>query len=287
MSRQVWLGFGLYCLVAGSTWLASAYLTTTWPELLRLAVHDAVLCMAFCLVSIARGERCSFQTGTAAAIYCGFLFAGASFTAAGAGASVSVTTQVLIFTLVPVVTVFLMGQREETADGLRMLVPVLAGAAGLALLLPFEWPTTGMGWGWFAALVACAVVLAVAAIRLRGLLRMEPLFLIAALGSGAASLLAGLGWRFFQSGSFEVHTVQVVVELLWAIVIDGMLVLLILWLVKRLNPVSLSVRFLFVPWVTIVGGLIMMRPSVGWMSLIGLLLTLGTGTYVLISNSEA
>lgn len=287
MRRQVWLGFGLYCLLAGSTWLATAYLTPTWPELLRLSIHDAILCVAFCFVCVARGERCSFQTGIEAAICCGFLFAGASFTAAGAGGSVSMTTQVLIFTLVPAVTVFLMGQREETGDGLRMLVPVLAGAAGLALLLPFEWPTTSIGWGWFAALVACAVVLAVAAIRLRGLLRREPLFLIAALGCGAASLLAGLGWRLFQSGSFELHTVQVVEELLWAIVIDGMLVLLILWLVKRLNPVTVSVRFLFVPWVTIVGGLVMMRPSIAWTSLIGLLLTLSTGTYVLISSSEA
>ena len=287
MRRQVWLGFGFYCLLAGSTWLASAYLAPTWPELLRLAVHDAVLCVIFSLVTVFRGEKCSFQTGTQAAICCGFLFAGAPLTAAGAGGSVSLTTQVLVFTLVPVVTVFLMGQREETADGLRMLVPVLVGAGGLALLLPFEWPNTSTGWGWVAALVVCAVGLAVAAIRLRDLLRMEPVVLVAALGCGAASLMAALGWRIFQAGSFEVHTVQAVEELLWALGIDGTLVLLFLWLVKRLDPISLSTRFLFVPWVTIVGGLIIMRPGVGWTSLIGLLLTLGTGAYVLISTSEA
>ncbi len=287
MRKQVWLGFGVYCLVAGSTWLAVAYLAPTWPDLLRLCFHDGLLCVLFGVACFLRRETLPWQLLGEAGAWCGVLFAGAPLVSAGAGGSVSGLTQVLIFAIVPVMTVFVMGQREADGEGMRMLVPVLAGMGGLALLLPFEWPNTGVGWGWFLGLLGCAALIAVAGIRLKSLLEGRALMPVAAAGCAVAAVLAGLGWRVFEAGPVEMRVGQGLVEVGWAVVVDGTLVLLMLWLVRKMSPVEFSVRFLMVPWVTLVGGLIVTREPVGWTSLAGLVLAGGAGGYVLLGSREA
>ena len=285
MRKQALLVFGVYCLLAGSTWLGEAQLAPEWPGLLRLCAHDVLLTGLFGLIAWRRGERISLRRGAEAGWWCGLMFAAAPVVAAGAGGRVSSLTQVLVLSLVPVPTVLALGYRRDHEEGLRLLLPVLAGTGGLALLVPYAFPGSGLGWSWFAAVSATAIALAWAGIRLNEMLQEEPVFLTAALGSGVAALASGIGWRFLEAGPVEIHVRQVGVELAWALAVDGSLALMMVWLSKKTGPVSFSMRFLLLPWVNLVGGIVVMRPEVSWTSVFGLALTAGAVGYVLVTDS--
>jgi drug/metabolite transporter (DMT)-like permease len=187
----------------------------------------------------------------------------------------------LVFGLVPFLTVFVMAQR--VGGDLRLLVPAVVGVGGLALVVPFAWPSSNVGVGWLVGMAIAAGFVAVAGIRMHGLMRGASTVWAGALGSGAAALLAGAAWWVMERGPVDFGWRVVAMEVGWSLVVDLPLVLLTIWLVREMRPVGFAARFLSVPLVTILGGLGVMRPVVVWTTWLGLALVAG-GCWVLLRN---
>ena len=218
------------------------------------------------------------------------LLAGPAVLIAGAGGSVASLTETLIFALVPALTVFLVSQREQ--EVMQGLLPALAGVGGLALMVPYSWPSTWFGGVWLGVLIVCSGALAFSGIKLHeslsksadGSLSTVPLLWAGGLATGAAALVAGAGWAAFDRGAVAWTARNMGVEAGWGLLLDGPLALLLFWLIRELPPIALSARFTAVPLTTILGGLIMLRPSVGWTTWLGLALV-GGSAWLLIRNT--
>ena len=282
MSRNSWFGFVAYGVLAGSTWLLDGF-ATGWPSLLRLAVHDGVVCGLFVLVAVLRKTPWPRVGWERVAGWGALLLAGPAVLFAGAGSSVSPLSGALVFALVPAVTVFLAAQREQEA--MRLLLPALAGVGGLALMVPFALPPTWFGEVWLGLLVVCAGAVAVAGIRLHEQLAGFPLVWVCAIATGAAAILAGVGWAGFQPGTVAWSGHTVVTEVGWGVVVDAPLTLLLMWLLRAMPPAGLAARFTALPLVTILGGLLMLRPAIGWTTGLGIALALGS-VWILVTGSS-
>jgi drug/metabolite transporter (DMT)-like permease len=273
------LGFAAFCLLAGSTWLLEGYFVAGWAGLFRVCFHDAVVCLALGGVGLARKERLPGRGLWEAAGWSAVLFALPPVVFAGAGSSVGSLTRLLVFALVPFLTVFFVAQKD--GGDLRLLVPAAVALGGMALVVPFAW--RGSGIGWLVGMVVAAGVVAFAGIRMHSLMRDLPVVWVAAAGSGAAALVAGVAWMAMERGPVDWSLREVGAEVGWGLVVDGPLVLLTMWLLREMQPVGFAARFLVMPLVTIVGGLVVMRPEVVWTTWVGLGLVVG-GSWVLTTN---
>ena len=270
MSRNRWFGFIAYCTLAGSTWLLEG-ISSGWPALLRLSVHDALVGGVFASAALARREPWLRTGWERLAGWGALLLAGPAVLLAGAGSSVNPLSETLVFALVPAFTDFILAQHDQ--DGMRLLLPALTGVGGLALVVPFALPTTWFGTVWLALLVGCAGSAAFAGIKLHAILSEGSLLWAGAIAAGAAALLAAAGWAGFEQGPVSWSGRSLALEAGWALLVDAPLALLLLWLLRVMPPVGLAARFTAVPLVTILGGLAMLRPAIGWTT--GLGLTLG------------
>jgi threonine/homoserine efflux transporter RhtA len=75
------------------------------------------------------------------------------------------------------------------------------------------------------------------------------------------------------------------VEVGWGALVDLPLVLLMVWLVREMRPEGFSARFLMVPLVTLLGGLLVLRPGVVWTTWLGLALVAGA-SWMLVTDRE-
>lgn len=203
------------------------------------------------------------------------MFAGAAVIGAAAEGHVAGSAQVLAFAMVPAFTVFFVGREDD--DAMRLLTPAVVGAAGLGLVVPTVWPASSLGYGWLAAVLAVAGLVGLAGIRLHGLIREIPLVWAGAAGSGCAALVAGCAWRVFAAGPVDVSFGAIARESVWGLLLDGALVLLTVWLLREMEPVGFSSRWVLIPAVTLLGSIVAVRPEVGWVGWLGLGLAVGTG----------
>jgi hypothetical protein len=209
----------------------------------------------------------------------GLLFAGPALMAAGAGGHLGGSLETLVMGLAAAFTVFLQAQRDDLA--MERLLPAVCAVAGLGLMLPFAWPVSPAGFGWLAAMAVAACAYAFAGIRLHGLLREIPIACAAAAGAAVAAALAGLGWIALEPGRVALDWQVLGFEAGWGLLVDLPLVLLTVWLLREMEPVGFSSRWVLVPAVTLLGLIAAERPEVGWAGWLGLGLTVGGGMALL------
>lgn len=263
----------LYCVLAGSLWMAEAVLAPSWPGLLRICWHDAVVAAAFVVLALRSGDRPDWRVLLEVGGWCTLLFAGPALIAQWAGGRLGNGLATLVVALIPVATVFVRSQQDEDAMGL--LLPAAVGVAGLGLVIPFALPSSAAGARWMGVAVLFALGMAFAGLRLHRLLRNVPLAWAATVGAGCAALATGLAWAAGTHGPVVWDWTTLAMETAWGLVVDGALVWLVLWLLRELEPIACSGRFLLVPVVTLVGGILVEKPEVGWAGWLGLVLAAG------------
>ena len=288
MNARLWCGFAGLCLLSGSGWALKEFWTAPTSGLTGIALHDSVLCLLFLFVSQRfKSNKSAPARWISIAAWGATLLALPQVLLASASGTVSGSSVVLIYTLVPVIVVVFVGQRAGFGvqeSPLTLLGPALAGVAGAALLLPFMLPSSTPGTLWFIVMVLAAVFAGVAAIKLHSLLANAEIFraltIISAAAAGLCLAVAALTWSPIKQATPK----DVAIELASCLFLDGPLLLLTAWLLRTMNPVAFSSRYLLIPLVTIVEGFIIVRPPLNWAA-VGAILLAGGGLALLKSGN--
>jgi drug/metabolite transporter (DMT)-like permease len=290
MTRRVWLGFAVLCLLGGSAWVFDEALPAMLSGLFRLATHNLALGAVFGLLAWlgkAEAREISWWKVAAAAIA---MIAVPEILAAVASGSVSQLTEVLLYMLIPVVVMVAVAQKAAGfgADGnpLRMIVPALAGVGGAALIIPATLPPTVTGRLLVLAMGASAILAGLAAVWLHELLVQADVLRAAAVVAGSSGAVAGafcwIGWL----GIVDANAAGVGVEALRCLVFEGPILLLTVWLLREMRPVAFSARLLVIPLVTILESYVLLRPAVTWTTAAGVLLMAG-GCAALLRGADS
>ncbi len=280
MTRRVWAGFALLCVLQGAGLLLDQFMPPLLPGLLRLGVHDGLLAVAFFLVSRKSTGPVWALAGLGIA-----LFGLPQVLFAAAGGHVDGFTELLVTLLVPVVVVVVNAQRREAFGSedspLRLLGPAVVGIGGAVLVLPFYLPASRVGQGWLTAMVLAAVVAGGAAVRIHTQLNGVNVFRGAAMVFGAVSVVA-LGFCWVDGRVTLVWDGGAAVfEALRLVMVEGPILLLTVWLVREMKPERFAARALLVVLVMIVESYVVERPTVGWTMVAGVLL-IGGGAWGLL-----
>jgi drug/metabolite transporter (DMT)-like permease len=291
MSWQTWVVFAIFCLLWGSGWLLDFYLPGRWSGWVDLAAHLLVMAVVCGVVSAIRRRDAPVGRRVWLELTVGSVFLGAvpRLVLTGASKTVSEYTCEMVFLLVPVVVVFLAGQGAvdfgATENPLRKLLPALVGLGGATLLLPFSWPHSTEARVWLSMLALSAALAGYAAIRLHRALATVG-FIAATAVMSAASGLSMLAFSYGQWSRGPSWTWPLIgVEVIRCFGFDAPAMLLTVWLLRRMDPIAYSARYLLVLLVGIVESLVLMRPSMVWTGWLGLLLILGGSLALLRTDS--
>jgi hypothetical protein len=298
LTRRQWICFFALCLLGGSVWLVEG----AWPSLLSAAardcLHDLAIGLAVGVVGwkkIALGDlggRPWLKLAIASVCLLGL----PAVLIEWARSAVSDGTAAGLFALLPIAVVlvapqFDLGIEAENAVG-RLLAPALIGFAGALLLLPFALPDSLRSVGMDAVVVLVVLTAAVASVWMYGLLHEFAVIEAVAICcfANAAFLLVVMTVSSLMTGSVDALRMgwswnAAGVELVKAVGFDLPQFWLLLWLMRDVSPVRLSVRMLIVPLLTVAEGEVMMRPGIAARTLVGAVL-LVFGAWKLMARGE-
>jgi hypothetical protein len=204
---------------------------------------------------------------------------------AGAAGHVSQELVVLALMLVPVVVILAVAQHSagfgQEEGPLAGIIPALVALGGAALLIPLDLPASVAGRLWLLAIVASIVPASVAAVRMHTLLAGVGILPGAALVAVVSAASAAAFWNVGSVGPITFTWGGALVEASRCLLFDGPILLLTVWLVREMEPVAASVRFLLIPLVTIVESFIAIRPDLTWTSLAAVIFMAGGGIWLL------
>ncbi len=282
MRWTLWVAFAVLCILSGTSWAIPEGTTEGLPPLEQQGLLFGVVGL-IALLFAGRGSwhrvtGLRFAKLAAAAV--GF-FGVPAVVVAYARGSVPAISRSALFAMVPVVVVLAVAAGDasggEERSARQALVPALAGLGGLLLLLPVQFSGPLRGWV-MLGLVCVAVILAgLASVWLYRLLR--------GIGLAAAVAVVGTANAVFLlvcSGARE--------DVVWrwsglasavsiSSLVDVIEVLLIVGLLRAMQPVRFAARYLAIPLLTVLESYVLMRPE--WT------LRMGLGTVLLAAGAGA
>jgi hypothetical protein len=285
-----WLGFAVLCFLSATSWVIPQTARGTLPPIEEQGLLFGLLGLAGLMFSVRRKWRRE-RIGEYLRVAGGSLgvFGIPVVVAEYAGASVPSITRSALFAFVPVVVVVAvaagdMGAGEERGAR-RFLVPALLGAGGLLLLLPLQISNSPRG-RVLAALVGAVVVLVgVMSVRLHRLLREIGLAEAVAL-VGLANAVFLLAWSGFSEEMVWRWT-ELIAAGPFSLLVDGIEVLLIVWLLREMVPVRFSARYLLIPLLTVFESFVLERPEATVRMICGtILLATGTGALLFLKARD-
>jgi drug/metabolite transporter (DMT)-like permease len=276
MTRRQGIAFAVLCLLGGSAWLFDQEFAPALTGLARLAAHDLLLAAIF--AGLSRGRRLRAPWWKVAAGGAGMI-ALPEVLFAGSAAHVAGVMQVLVLLLAPVAVVVAQAQRSAGfgpgENPLGWMTPALAGLAGAVIVLGYQTPPSTAGRLWLAALALSAVTSGLAAVWLHDVLRETEAMPAAAVVAASCGVVAAAFCWLDWSGAAGWSAAAALVEVGRAAGIEGPVIWLTVWLLRRMQPVALSARLLVIPLVSVVESYLLVRPGIGWSSVVGVALMAG------------
>ena len=276
MRWQEWVAFTGLCLLAASRWLMGpAGVAPPAVERQALALSAIALIAAVSFLTGKSRPRRLFRSRRMAALGSLLYFTLPSVLLERSREYASDVTVSTVFALAPVAVLLVWGAASR--DGLKpgRLVAPLAGLGGVLLLLPYELPVSARGWESVAEVFVAMFLVAYASVLLHQSLKSSFAESLVLVGAGNAAVLLGFCWIHktivWRLNAWSAATMV-------ATALDAASIALTVWLLRTMNPVRFSARFLAIPLVTIVEGLILVRPGFSGRLLAGMiLLTAGAG----------
>ncbi len=281
MRGKVWFGLALLCLLAGSEWIADLVVPRFLPALLGLSVR----CGFVAVVAAALGWRRRGRWGDWRILSWGVcLLVPLPLVYAGAGASVSFLTKLLVGAFVPVAVVFLRAQDEQGFGVERgqfgLLVPALAGFGGSALVIAYVVPVSAIGRVWLLLIFVASLATGVGVVRLHEVLRGVEFWRgVGTVTGGVAVVAGGLCWVGWQPWVVDGRGLALGLGRL--VLVDGPVLVLTVWLVREMEPVGFAARYLLVPLVTVVESYVVVRAGGDWTMGLGVMLMAGASWMLL------
>ncbi len=260
------------------------------PPLERQVAPFALLAVVAALLAVRRGAECPRGRQVLDSMVAGLgLFAVPAGLIAFSKGWIADLTRVALFSLAPVFAVVLepyigRGTGQQARGG---LIAALAAVVGTLCVFPVETPRSMA-----AGSALCAVILAaacVAAANCRAVavanesagnstMAMAAIAgATAAAGLAAASALMERGaWRWDAPAP----------ELAWSAAVELPGLLLLFWLMRRLSAVRMMTRFVLTPIFAILISMALLRPTVGPLTWLGLLLVAGGAGWLLFAREE-
>ncbi|MEI9980131.1 MAG: hypothetical protein WDN23_14240 [Edaphobacter sp.] len=290
MRRTRWLGFALLCVLSATSWVIPQTAAGTLPPLEEQGLLFGLIGVAGLVFSI-RGKWRREKVADYLRVAVGGLgFFGVPLVVAEyAGSTVSAITRSALFAFAPVVVVIAVAASEVSAgderDARKFLIPALGGAGGLLLLLPLQFSRSPRGQLLLGLVCAAVVLVGVVSVRLHRLLREVNLAeAIAVVGLANAVFL--LAWSALRE------------EMVWrwpdllaaapvSSLVDGIEVLLLIWLLRAMAPMRFSARYLVIPFVTILESFALEQPEPTVRMICGtILLAAGAGVLLFLRTTD-
>ncbi len=206
---------------------------------------------------------------------------------------VSQLERVAIFSLTPVFAVVLephLGPHPGNVQqpGNRSLPAALIGVAGALAIFPLNVPGTPAAALAVLSVVAAALCVAVGnciAIRMACLRPEVSLAAITALAAGASAAVLALIGISTESAYWRLP--HGVAQLVWILMIDLPALVLLFWLFRRMSAAQMTTRFLIAPWLTVLAGIALERPTVTMRMVIGVvLMAIGAGWLLFVPEHD-
>ena len=283
----------LLCLLAGSRWLLEEALPSARSTTLSAGVGCSISAMLVWAWNKAQapGRETTGRTFSRSAswtlpIAAALLVTSPALSGTISDRHVSANAATITLALTPVVCAVALAAINDREELAGLLWPGLAGLAGLLLLLP---EPSLSSWRADVALATMPLLSGVLAVYLswvrRGLEKSEESteqFSGSWLAMGL--LLAAPVFGLMLLPTFLTHSL---VEFSGcASAADGLTFWLTLVTLKQLGASRWSAQFILTPFVTVVEGIILLRPTLTVQSWIGLLLLLLGGSYLLLPRSD-
>jgi hypothetical protein len=262
--------FAGFCLIAASEWLLPSV-----SGVIRGLVF-AIVGIVAAILSGGRGWQGLAAVSRLALT--AVLLVGVPEVAVGLGVQhVASNLWVVVLAVVPAMVVLVVAQ--SSGDGVRRLLgPALAGLGGILLIVPVDVPGSVMGSASLAVLVASAVGIAIASVRIHRLLLGFGVAQAVAIFCGANALVLS-GWGVFEGVGWGLSGWGWV-----AVLAQGVGVVLLVALLRGMSPVRFGARYLVVPLLTVVEGYVLLRPELTLRMGFGALLLAESAAFLLMSR---
>jgi drug/metabolite transporter (DMT)-like permease len=290
MRWNVWVAFAVLCILAGTSWAIPEMMGDGLPPLERQGIVFGVIGLGALVVALRRrGLQRVGKLHIRVALAAVGIFGVSDVVAEYSRRSVPSFSRSALYAMVPVVVVMAVaavvtgGSEERGAR--RLLVPALAGVGGLLLLLPLQFSGTVRGWVMLAFVCLAVVLTGLASVLMYRLLR-ECDFTAAITVAGLTNAAFLLIWSGVHEDTVWRWSVLASIVSLSSLA-DVTEILLILWLLGKMLPVRFAARYLMIPLLTVLEGLVLERPEVTVRIACGILLLLaGAGMLLFLKVSE-
>lgn len=281
MRRAVWIGFVLLCFLSATSWVIPH--GEELPVVEQQGVRYAVIGLIALLFGGYRGW--SWRRGVRLGVVSVVFFAIPVVVEEWARGAVPEISRSALFAMVPVVVVMVIAAGDEDRGVRRLLVPALVGLGGLLLLLPLEVSGSIRGRLMLGIVCATVVLVGLSSVWLYRLLQgvaLAPSVALICLANAAFLLVCGAVredsvWRW--SGLASVISV--------ASLVDVVEVVLIVWLLREMQPVRFATRYLLIPLLTILESFVLIRPEVTVRIVCGtVLLAAGVGMLLFLKPGD-
>lgn len=286
VQATVWVAFAALCLLVANAWLLP---TQSDESTVREVCFYGVIGLAALLPSWRQLRLLRKRQGTIWLL----ATAGASVLLLGLPAALNMWGQqtlpdisrASLFGLTPfVVVVTAMGSETLSRDEMnvrRFFAPSLAAFAGALLLLSFSFPLTAGGRVVMAAVLVAVALAGIASAWMYRLLHstsvMEALAIVCLAN---AVFFAACRLPFHHEWSDAISLLSI------SSLYDLVELALLVWLLRRMSPVRLAVRYLAVPLVVALEGFVILRPPWTVRMTLGLVLLASGAAYILLSRSS-
>jgi hypothetical protein len=290
MRWNVWVAFAALCILAASSWVFPEVMGDGLPPLERQGILFGVIGLCALVIAVRRGGLIGVgKLYVRVALAAVGIFGVSDVVAEYSRGSVPSFSRSALYAMVPVVVVMTVAMGvtggSEERGARRLLAPALAGLGGLLLLLPLQFSGTVRGWVMLALVCLAVVLTGLASVWMYRLLR-ECDLTVAIAVAGLANAVFLLTWSGVREDMVWRWSGLASVASLSSLV-DVVEVLLILWLLGKMLPVRFAARYLGIPLLTVLEGLVLERPDVTVRIVCGvLLLAVGAGLLLFLRAGE-
>lgn len=288
----VWGSFAVFCVLVSNSWWLLSSTANGPPSIPKQSCFYSVTGLVALAISyrplwdrLRKRQLVCLRLAAVSILLFGLPAAVGEWTRSG----VPDESQVALFALAPFVVVAVAMSHQPLAGeefGIRrFFVPALAGFGGALFLLSFRFPVSLREWTMFGAVLVAVVVVSFASVWIYRLLRefaIGEAVAVVCLSNAVFLSLRALFAEESWSGALSLLSLSSLYNLLELV--------LLVWLFRELSPVRLAARFLVVPLLLILEGLVILRPALTPRIGAGLVLMLCSAGYILFSrrqNSDA